>query len=145
MKNKCGPLENMCKIYCDTCVYRDIFEGRKGKYRDFDEFALNLLHKVKEKQYKLVISDWVYEELKKHNFGEDFKRLIKTFEEEHLINVEVTPKDKVEARKLSSSNYPDALHVILAKKANAIYLVTRNLKDFTEFRDVIEIALPESL
>jgi len=134
----------MCRIYCDTCVYRDIFENRKRKYDDWAEFALNLLHKVREKEYKLVISDWVYEELKKHDFGENFKELIKTFEEEHLIQVEVTSKDKEDAKALSS-NYPDALHVVLAKKANAIYLVTRDLKDFSEFRDIIEIVLPRSL
>ncbi|MBD3304392.1 hypothetical protein GF343_04555 [Candidatus Woesearchaeota archaeon] len=51
---------------------------------------------------------------------------------------------KKKARVLSS-NYPDALHVVLAKKANAVYLVTRDIHYFTEFRDVIEISLPQSL
>jgi len=24
----------MCRVYCDTCVYIDLFEGRKDKFRD---------------------------------------------------------------------------------------------------------------
>jgi predicted nucleic acid-binding protein len=123
----------------------DLFEGRKKKFRDWDEFALNVFRKVREKRYKLIISDWLLDELKKRNHDQNFNELIKTFEKENIIQVEVTPEDKKEARVLSSSNYPDALHVVLAKRANAIYLVTRNLKDFEEFRDIIEIVLPQSL
>ena len=135
----------MCKIYCDTCVYVDLFEGRKDKFRDLGEFALNVFRQVRDKKYKLVISDWLLHELEKLNHHDHFKELIKSFEKDHLINVERTPEDETEAKKLSKHNFPDAMHIVLAKKANAIYLVTRNIQDFTEFRDIIEIILPESL
>ena len=135
----------MCRIYCDTCVYIDLFEGRKDRFRDLGEFALSVFRQVRNKQYKLVISDWLLKELEKQDHHNNFRDLVKSFEAEHLINLELTSEDEKEARKLSSTNLPDAKHVILAKKANAIYLVTRNVQDFSEFRDIIEIVLPESL
>jgi len=49
----------MCRIYCDTCVYIDLFEGRKDKFRDLGEFALNVFRQVREKKYTVVISDWL--------------------------------------------------------------------------------------
>ena len=132
-------------IYCDTCVYIDLFEGRKDKFRDLGEFALNVFRQVREKKYKLVISDWLLHELKKYDHEGNFNDLINSFEKNQLINIEKTPGDEQEARILSKTNFPDALHVVLAKKANAIYLVTRNVQDFVEFRDIIEIIFPESL
>lgn len=135
----------MCRIYCDTNVYIDLFEDRKAKFRDLSEFALNVFKKVRDKEYKLVISDWLLTELKKYNHDKHFLDLLDSFKKDHIIKVETTKEDKDKARELSQSNYPDALHVILAKKADAIYLVTRNIQDFAEFRDLIEIRLPESL
>ena len=135
----------MCKIYCDSCVYIDLFEGRKDKFRDLGDFALNVFRKVREKHYKLVISDWVLEELTKHEHDKHFNEFIETFEKESINEVKQTSEDKRKANTLSKDNYPDALHVVLAKKANCIYLVTTNIQHFAEFRDVIEIILPQSL
>lgn len=70
---------------------------------------------------------------------------IKSFEKEDKITIQRDQKDEKKAKELSQDNYPDALHVILAKKANAIYLVTRNVQDFAEFQNLIEIVMPESL
>jgi len=135
----------MCRVYCDTCVYVDLFEGRKDRFRDLGEFALSLFRKIREKEYKLIISDWLLYEIKKLNHEENFNDLLKQFEDESLIKVERSNEDERKARQLSPSNFPDAMHVILAKKADAIYLVTRNIQDFAEFCKIIEIATPESL
>lgn len=135
----------MCRVYCDTCVYVDLFEGRKDRFRDLGEFALSLFRKIREKEYKLIISDWLLYEIKKLNHEENFNDLLKQFEDESLIKVEISNEDERKARQLSPSNFPDAMHVILAKKADAIYLVTRNIQDFAEFCKIIEIATPESL
>lgn len=135
----------MCRIYCDACVYIDLFEGRKDRFRDLGEFALNVFRQVREKKYKLVISDWLLYELEKNEHQNNFRDLVSSFEKEHIINVERTYEDEQRARALSKTNFPDAMHVILAKKANAVYLVTRNIQDFAEFRDIIELVFPESL
>ena len=133
------------KIYCDTCIYRDLFEGRKGRWIDFADVALDVFRAVKEKKYTLIISDWVIDEFKKYKDVEVLNEFIDSFKEESIIKIERTKDDKIQAKKLSKTNYDDALHVILAKKANAVYLVTRNIKDFDEFRDLIEITTPEAL
>ena len=135
----------MLKIYVDTNVYMDLFECRKDKFRDFGEFALNVFRKVREGHYCLVISDWVLEEFKKFRDPKEIERLLSGLEKEHLIRITTTPDDKKEARRLSSNNFPDALHVVLAKKANCFYLVTRNVKDFAEFQDYVEIKIPEEI
>jgi len=57
---------NKIKIYCDTCIYRDVFEGRKGRWIDFGEVALNVFRQVKSKEFTLIISDWVIDEFKKY-------------------------------------------------------------------------------
>jgi predicted nucleic acid-binding protein len=56
--------------------------------------------------------------------------LLGDFSEEQKLFVETTPLDRRQAWLLSPKNVSDALHVVLAKKAGAVYLVTRDLKDF---------------
>ena len=140
----------MLKIYVDTNVYMDLFEGRKDKFRDLGEFALNVFRKVREGHYCLVISDWVIDEFQKFRDPKEIEKLLEGLKAEHLVRITTTPEDKREARKLSSNNFPDALHMVLAKKGNCYYLVTRNLQDFAEFQNYmksanIEIAMPEEL
>ncbi len=134
------------RVYADTNVYVDLFEGRKQGFEDWGEFALQFFNRVKDKEYVLVISDWLFLEIKKV-LGSDVHlvSLLDNFSDEQKIFVETTSVDKATARELSRNNFPDALHVVLAKKANAIYLETRNIKDFAEFRDIIKISLPQSL
>lgn len=132
----------MDRIYVDTCVYLDLFKGRKDKYRDLGAFALRVFNMVREKQYMLVISDWVLDELKGKTKKID--EFLEQFDRESLLRIERTRDDEIEARKLSR-NWPDALHVVLAVKENCVYLVTHNVDDFTEFTEYIDIIEPQSL
>jgi len=87
----------MCKIYVDTNVYRDLFEGRKDKFRDLAEFALFAFNQVREWKYKLVISDWVIDEFKKYC---DVKRLddfLNGFKKDQVIRIVRNKKDEQEA------------------------------------------------
>lgn len=141
-------MSNTTRVYCDTNVYVDLFKDRKQGFQDFAEFALQFFQRVRDGEYILVISDWVYNEIKKPKvMGSDkeLQELINSFETHQRIYIEKTHTDIQEAKQLSYNNFDDALHVILAKKANAIYLVTRNIKHFEEFRDIVEITLPERL
>ncbi len=131
------------KIYVDTNVYLDLFKGRTSKFMDLGDFAGNLFFKIREKKYQLVISDWVFEEFCKYGSKEYLQKLIADFSD--VIMIERTSEDEEKARKLSRTNFPDALHVILAKRGEAVYLVTRNIQDFIEFQHIIEIATPEYL
>ncbi len=133
----------MLKIYVDTNVYMDLFKGRKSGYLDLAAFAAHLFWAVREKKYQLVISDWVFDEFCKYGDRKDIQQLISGLSD--VITIERTSQDEKEAHKLSRTNFPDALHVVLAKKGEAVYLVTRNTKDFVEFQHIIEIVTPEYL
>lgn len=138
----------MTKVYCDTCVYRDALEGdeRRDPLRPLDEFAWQFFNKVLEGHYVLVTSDHVFYEFKK-TVGSDVKlqKLLEQIEHEQKIHITTTNEDKQAAKKLSANNYADALHVILAKKANAFILTTQNIRHFAEFDHLIEILPPERL
>ena len=133
----------MLKIYVDTNVYLDLFKGRTSKYLDLGAFAAHLFSAVREKKYQLVISDWVFDEFCKYGDRKDLQKLISGLGD--VVSITRTSEDDRKARQLSKTNFPDALHVILAKKGEAVYLVTRNINDFAEFQHVIEIATPEYL
>lgn len=133
------------RIYVDTNVYKDLFEGRKDRFRDLGEFALFTFRQVREGKYQLVVSDWVIEEFKRYCDEQVINRFLDDFKQEQVIRIVKTQEDEQKAQKLSSNNYSDALHVVLAKKGDCIYLVTQNIKHFAEFSDLIEVVLPESL
>ncbi|MBS1266089.1 MAG: hypothetical protein MAG795_00054 [Candidatus Woesearchaeota archaeon] len=141
----------MSKVYCDTCIYINIVKGEKDKFRDLSQFALAFFTLVKEGEYILVTSDWVFKEFKKKIGDTSFiKELLDTIDKENKIHITTTKQDQREARKLCKENYPDALHVILAKKSGAIYLTTRDMDDFAEFKDYldknsVELTYPERL
>jgi predicted nucleic acid-binding protein len=135
----------MPRIYVDTNVYRDLFEGRKDRFRDLGEFALFTFRQVREGKYQLVVSDWVIEEFKRNCDEQIINKFLDEFKQGQVIRIMRTKEDEQKAHELSPSNYSDALHVILAKKGICIYLITQNLKHFAEFSNLIEVVLPESL
>ena len=61
------------------------------------------------------------------------------------ITIEHTEEDEEKARALKEDNFDDALHVILAEKSNADFIVTRNTKDFNKIQTKISIKIPEHL
>jgi hypothetical protein len=133
------------RVYCDTCIYIDALGlGRQGdKLRPLSDLAWGFFTSVSRGQYTLVISDWVFDEFR-NVVGSD-KELVAFLQPfDKRIHVTRDKDDESKARKLSS-NYPDALHVVLALKANAVILTTRNLEHFAEFQNLIRISLPENL
>lgn len=132
------------RIYVDTNVYRDLFEGRKDRFRDLGEFALFAFKQVRDGKYDLAVSDWVIEEFKKYCDEKIIDKFLEGFNEKQVLRIIRTREDEQNAMKLSAGNYDDALHVVLAMKNNCICIVTRD-PHFAEFKDLIEITLPESL
>ena len=133
------------RIYVDTNVYLDLLTpDRRNRLCNFADLASLVFDQVKSGQYLLVISDWVIEEFKKYADARIITDFITHFEKEQTITIIRTNEDEANAHKLSLTNYPDALHVVLAKKNNCLYLVTRDMHMF-EFKDLIEICLPGDL
>lgn len=136
----------MPRIYVDTNVYLDLLTpDRRDRLRNLADCASFAFDQVKSRQYKLVISDWVIEEFKKHADEKIITDFLDHFVKEQIIKVVRMKEDEQEAKKLSKNNYPDALHVVLALKNNCIYLVTRDITHLAEFGHLIEIRQPEGL
>ncbi len=136
----------MCRIYCDTCLYLDIFEGRKDRFRDLGEFALQIFRRVDKGEFKLIISDWLLFELRKHAEDKHITELLKPLlDKGRVIKVFKTNKDTAKAKAISPEHYDDALHAILAHKAKAIYLLTRNITHYSGCEHLVEIKFPENV
>ena len=132
-------------IYCDTNIYIDYFENREDNLRPLGTFAFELLRRTVGCEFTIIISDFVIMELEKYVKEEKIKELLQSLERaKKLERVFKSNHDIQEARRLSK-NKSDALHAVLAKKAKAEYLVTRNIKDFAEFSHLINIVLPENI
>ena len=132
-------------IYLDTNVYMDYFLIREDKLRPLSDFAFELIRKTMSCEYRIVMSDWVLFELKKNNIPVgDINCLLKDLKElDKLVKVERGDEDIRKAK--TFSNWKDALHAILANKSGAVYLVTRNIGDYSGAHNLIKIKLPENL
>ena len=132
------------KVYLDTNIYLDYFFDRKDNFRPLGQFAFELLRRALNSEFKVIVSDWVIKEFCRFCDSDNIYELIKNL---RSVNSLIFIKTKKEDRKKSRRyrNFPDALHAILAKKAEADFLVTRNLKDFSDFKDIVEVITPEML
>ncbi len=129
------------KIYCDTCVYISALglDKHRDPYKPLEDFAWVFLNAIKDGKYVLVTSSWLYEEFKKV-IGSNTKllSLIEDLKLSDRVHVEESENDIYSAKILSRNNLPDARHVILAKKANAMCITTFNIRDFIEFDKYLE-------
>ena len=136
-------------IYIDTACYIDHFEGRIDNLRPLGEFAYNLIRKSIECEYKIIISNLVIDELEFNDYGKKIQELISDLKEaDKLIFVEETSKDEEKARKIKNKRNTalnDTKHAVIANRAKAVFLVTRNMKDFEELQDLVTLKYPENL
>lgn len=91
----------------------------------------------------------VIDELKFNTFGDKIKELINDLKElDKLVYAEETEEDDKKAREIRKQRQTplnDTKHAVIAKRAKAIYFVTRNVKDFEELQDLIKVTFPETL
>ena len=134
----------MVKIYCDANIFLDHFGSRKDRFRDLGDFAFRIFRRTLDCEFELIISDWLLYELKNHVQPEKLKEFLDEFKEKNkLIKVYKTDED-IKKAKAISEHFQDILHQILAKKAGAKYLLTRNVQDFIQMED-LEIKFPENI
>ncbi|MBC8501447.1 MAG: PIN domain-containing protein [Nanoarchaeota archaeon] len=132
-------------LYCDTNFYIDYLENRHDRLRPLGSFAFELLRRTIECEFKIIISDFVITELERYVKEEKIKDVLHSLKKtKKLVRIFKSKKDIKKARMLSK-NKADALHAILAKKAGAEYIITRNLRDFAEFSHLVKPILPESI
>lgn len=136
-------------IYIDTNCYIDHFEGRVDKLRPLGEFAYNLIRKSIECEYKIIISNLVIDELEFNGYGDKIQELIRDLKAlQKVITIEVTAEDEAKTlkiRKERNTAFNDTKHAVVANRAKAKFLVTRNTKDYEELQDLVELKYPENL
>ena len=139
----------MRTIYIDTNIYIDYFDGRSDGIRPLGEFAYNLLRRTFECEFVIIISGVILKELEYNTYEEKGRKLIKDLKEKNKI-IEIKPdiKDVNLARNISKqrkTHYNDTLHAVIANRMKVEYLVTRNIKHFSELLDLVDVCYPESL
>jgi len=137
----------MLKIYLDTCIYLDYFEDRKDNLRPLGEFAFQLLKRTFECEFEIIISDWLLAELSK---WADKQTITELFQKLKMLNkdisIETTNDDILKTKDICNENthFQDALHFVLAKKAGAMYIVTRNINHFPKDKS-LAVVFPENV
>lgn len=131
-------------IYIDTNVYLDYFQNRNDKLRPLGEFAFNLLQSSVECEYHILTSKWVLIELEKYISNKNIEDIFSWLNSNNKLSfISTTNEDLKRAKR--HNHWEDALHAIIARKGNAKFFVTRNIKDFSRFCDILKIVLPENL
>src|SRR6056297_714408 len=89
----------LMRVYCDTCVYMDAMglNDNNDPLRPLMDFAWNFFNAVKDGDYILVTSSWLYEEFKKVVGDDVLISFIDGLKLNNKIHVEETSKDKREA------------------------------------------------
>lgn len=127
-------------IYLDTCVFLDYFMQQRG-----GSTAYNILMRALKCEFNIVVSDWLLVELKHYANPNQTKVFFASLSKRNkIIKVSTSDKDKEEAKKISE-HFQDSLHAVLARKAGAKKLVTRNIQDYRNCRHLIEVVFPEDV
>lgn len=134
----------MERLYIDTNVIVDAVEDRCNIFgKNIGTSASNLFLKSLSGKYQLIISTWTLTELKcsmkveNSSFFDMFKKCIKY--------VNYTEEEKERAEERSKDNNDDALHIIIAERENADYIITMNRTHFLQIGTKIPIRKPQEL
>lgn len=133
------------KLYIDTNILIYALEDSKNPYgKDISSSSSKLLWEVVSCKYQVIISSWALEELSNLRKLEQSQMLLKILSKK-TIKIVHTQEDIDKAKQHNPEHFQDELHGILALKANADYIITRNIEDFNNFEDRIKIVKPEKL
>ena len=136
-------------IYLDTNIYIDYFKNRTDYSRPLGEFAFQLLRRTFGCEFKIVISSLVLTELERNGCSKQGLDLVESLSKANkIVKVEIVDKDVDIARNISrkrETHYSDVLHAVIANRAGAEYLITRNVEDFARLNDFANIRYPEGL
>lgn len=139
----------MTKIYVDTNVYLDYFEGRTDYMRPLGDFAHEVFQRTLSCEFTIILSGLVVKEILNNRDEEQMYDLINELKEKNkIIKTKATFEDKEKAGQIvkqKRTSFPDTLHAVIAQRMGAEYLVTRNIQDFVELQEMTKIVLPEHL
>ncbi|MFB6076528.1 MAG: type II toxin-antitoxin system VapC family toxin [Candidatus Nanohaloarchaea archaeon] len=122
----------MTRLYVDTNIIIDIVRDRRsGTGRDTAAAALSVFSRAESGDFELVISEWTWEELEGELDESEMEIAEELFDRagSQIVDQPYTAEDKKRAKEIDT-HWHDALHGILAEKADADHIVTQNVDDF---------------
>jgi predicted nucleic acid-binding protein len=132
-------------VYIDTNIVIDFLRERKSEVgRDLGAVAGKLFDRALDGEFDIVVSEWMEEELYNHVPKNDAEMLFSMLEE-RIEKVDYTTEDKERAKTLDEEDWDDALHAVLADKAEADYLATQNITDYTSVMKLIKVRKPSDI
>lgn len=130
-------------VYCDSNVYLDKLRDRDDPIRPLKTFAEEFFAAGENCSFELLVSDWLFDELTNHVDEAAVETVLKPFRQQEKLS-EASKEAADEKRAQSFTNPDDALHAVIAERAGADVLVTRNVRDYTDI-DFIKVKLPEAV
>ena len=135
-------MENEKRYYLDTSIWLDFFEkrGNNGK------LAYNLLNFIINKNYKIIFSEAIKDELLEYGMLIESIRSFLYIFKRNILCLYVNKKQFGKAKDLSNKrNIPvlDALHAIIARDNSAI-MITRD-RHFDKLLDIVKYKKPEEI
>lgn len=139
----------MTKVYLDSDVWLNLWQQEMLGFNPAFLRAEQLLDRVSEKGWKLVVSDLVKKEVvQKGVLEEHFEEKINSLREKGLVeDMNIAEADMDEAKEISKNRHihmSDALHTALARRSGAT-IVTRNIRHFRKVRGLVTVRKPEEL
>ena len=130
------------KYYFDTNIFLNFLWDEKNKSGiKLGNKAFKAFMKGISCNFEIIISSWTLYELKKKVSNEEIKNLMNLLKPK-IIKVKHSLNEVSLAKKIEPSHYEDYLHVILAKKAFADAIITRD-RGFLRYS--IKVKLPEQI
>lgn len=132
--------------YLDTSIWLDFFENRDEPNLPKGKFAKELIKKIVNENWKIIISEAVKNELVDIGYSKyEIEELFKPFQK-NLIEVYTSKKQYGKAKDIKfKRNLPflDVLHAIIARDNRAI-MITRD-KHFDKLLDITKYKKPEDI
>jgi len=129
------------RVYVDTNVYLDYLLARANTTGvPLDLVAFQVFERARSCEFEIILSDHVLEELYHYTAVGESRILLDSLRPKIRL-VWASDEDRVRARSLPA-HFADALHIALARRAGAAFIVTRNVADF---RHLIETKRPEEV
>ena len=139
----------MSRLYIDTNITIDAVEGGKNRFgKNIGNAATDLFFATASCKHDMVLSTWMLHELYNNRNNPktpEETEMLFAFIKNKIISIKHTEEDIAEAKNNNTTNFQDELHGMLALRAGADYIVTRNTQDFRKFKDRIQIVKPEEL
>jgi len=135
----------MTKLYIDTNILIYAIEDSMNPFGDdIISSSSKLFWEAASCKYQVIISDWALEELSRIKTPQECMMLLKIVEKKTL-KIQPTEEEEAQAKQQNPDHFQDELHGILALRARADYIVTRNVDDFKHFMGRINVVKPEKL